>query len=104
MAISAVSGVFSRYFVVGFYLPSLLSLLSLWLLASSTWEPDVFLDQSEATQVLIIGAISIWIGLALSGLNYQLYRLYEGYPFEGRETWPLVEVVAGPAYAAQRRR
>jgi hypothetical protein len=34
MALTAITGVFSRYFVVGFFLPAYVSLVALWLSAS----------------------------------------------------------------------
>ncbi|HEX3454157.1 MAG TPA: hypothetical protein VHS03_05990 [Gaiellaceae bacterium] len=83
MGLSDITGVFSRYFVVGFFLPAYVALLVLWLAASSEFVPDTLQNgHSQATQVLILGAAALIVALALSGLSYYVVRIYEGYPLE----------------------
>jgi hypothetical protein len=104
MSLGDFTGVFSRDFVVGFFLPALAALFSLWLLASSEFVPGALEEYSQATQLLIIGGFAVVVGLALSGVSYYVVRLFEGYPLGRRSTWPLVRNVYRGAIALQRRR
>jgi hypothetical protein len=99
-----ITGVFSRYFVVGFFLPAYVSLLALWLAASSEFVPDVLEGHSEATQLLILGGIGLVIGLILSGLNYPIMRAFEGYPVMLLRNVPGLRRVVDGAIALQRRK
>lgn len=82
MALSDITNVFSRYFVVGFFLPAYAWLLALWLTASSDLIPKALKGHSQTTQVLILGGAALVAGLMLSGLSYYITRLYEGYGLE----------------------
>jgi len=79
MGLSDVTGVLSRYFVVGFFLPAYVTLIALWLSASSGFLPNSLEGYEQGTQLLILGGVGLVVALALSGLNYQLIRLFEGY-------------------------
>jgi hypothetical protein len=94
MGLTDVTGVLSRYFIVGFYAPAFFALATLWLAASSGFQPNEFERHSEATQLAIVGALAFLLALALSGLNYAIIRLYEGYPLEKAKD----RAVLGPAY------
>src|SRR2546428_11894918 len=104
MGLTDVTGVFSRYFVVGFFLPAYVSLVSLWLSASSTFVPNGLERHSEATQLAILGGVALVIGLALSGVSYYITRLFEGYPLERMSDWPIARTLYQAAVALQRTR
>src|SRR4051812_35318393 len=88
MGLAGVTGVFSRYFIVGFFLPAYAALVSLWVLASSALIPDTLSrHHSETTQVLILGVLAVVAGMLLSGLSYYINRIYEGYPLARLGTW-----------------
>lgn len=87
MGLTDVTGVLSRYFVVGFFLPAFFALIALWLTASSALLPNDFEAQSNGVQVAILGVTGLLLGLALSGLNHGLTQLLEGYPLEARRRW-----------------
>jgi hypothetical protein len=107
MSLGDFTGIFSREFVVGFFLPAYAALVSLWLLASSEFVPNV-VDQhseqhSQATDLLILGATAVVLGLALSGLSYYVARLFEGYALERWSSWPIVRSAYRATIALQRR-
>ncbi len=80
MSLSDITSVFSRYFVVGFFLPAYGALVALWLAGSSQFVPSELRSHGQATQLAILGAAALVGGLALSGLNYPITRILEGYP------------------------
>jgi hypothetical protein len=104
MALTDITAVFSRSFVVGFFLPAFVSLFLLWLTASSQLVPNVLERHSESGQLLILGGVALVGGLALSGISYQITRLFEGYPLERRSHWPVVGRVYEAAVGLQGRR
>ena len=59
MALKDITGVFSRYFVVGFFLPAYFALVSLWLSASSDFVPNELERHSEATELVILGGVAL---------------------------------------------
>jgi hypothetical protein len=104
MSFGDFTGVFSRDFVVGFFLPAFAALFALWLSASSKFVPNLLEQHSQATQLLILGGFAVVLGLALSGLSYSVARFFEGYPLERRSRWPVVGTVYRVAIARQRKR
>jgi len=104
MGLTSVTGVFSRYFVVGFFLPAYIALVSLWVFATSAFIPNTLASHSQATQVLILGAVALVAAMALSGLSYYITRIYEGYPLASAAEWPLAGRVYERAIAGQSRR
>lgn len=98
MGLGDVTGVFSRYFVVGFFLPAYASLLALWLAATPTFVPDVLDSHGQATQVAVLGTGALGAALLLSGTSFYVLRAFEGYPLQ---RFPLL---LGVAVALQRRR
>jgi hypothetical protein len=80
VGLSDVTGVLSRYFVVGFFLPAYISLVALWLSASQGFLPNTLERHAEGTQLVILGAVGLIAALLLSGLSHPITRLLEGYP------------------------
>jgi hypothetical protein len=103
MGLGDITGVFSRYFVVGFFLPAYISLVSLWLAASSQFIPNVLEQHSQGTELLILGAVGLVAGLALSGSSYLITRVFEGYPLAQVIGWPVLGRLARAVRAVQRR-
>jgi hypothetical protein len=88
MGLSDVAGVFSRYFIVGFFLPSFFVLVALSQLVSDSFLPSVYTAADDGPRILILGGAALLVGLVLSGLHYEVLRLYEGYPLrDRRESW-----------------
>lgn len=84
MTPSDVAGVLSRYFIVGFFVPTFFALAVLAFAASPDALPDDFEAYSDGAKVAILGGTALLVGLALMGLNYQVMRAFEGYPLEAR--------------------
>lgn len=104
MGLSDITGVFSRYFVVGFFLPAYAALLSLWLAATTNFVPENLEHHSEATQLLVLGGVALFAGLLLSGVSYYIIRALEGYPLERLRGRPLVGYLYSFAIWLQLRR
>ena len=83
MGLSDVAGVFSRYFIVGFFAPSFFVLVALSQTLTSAFLPPVYNQASSGARILIIGGAALLLGLVLVGLNYHILRLFEGYPLRG---------------------
>jgi len=103
MGLSDFTSIFSRSFVIGFFLPAYVSLVALWLFASSDFTPNALEEYSQATELLILGAVALVVGLALSGLSYNITRALEGYPLERVATWPILRHLYRAAIYWQRR-
>ncbi len=80
MGLSDLSGVFSRYFVVGFFLPAFFTLVALSQTLNQALLPAVYTAASHGAQIAVVGGAALAVGLALQGLSYQVMRVYEGYP------------------------
>jgi len=80
MGLTDVAGVFSRFFIVGFFLPSFFALVALAQLSTSAFLPDGLEEYSGATQILILSGVGLLVGLFLLGLHRPILRLFEGYP------------------------
>ena len=93
MGLSDITGVFSRYFVVAFFMPAYVALICLWLSASSGFTPDLLENHDQDIQLLILGAVAVVAGLVLSGLNYPLIRAFEGYPLLPLRRAPLLKLI-----------
>jgi hypothetical protein len=72
-------GVFSRKFIVGFFIPMFFGALALAHLVDQRSLPESYRSATSATQTLAVGVFALLFGLLLSGLNYSLLRLLEGY-------------------------
>lgn len=98
------TGVFSRYFVVGFFLPAYAGLIALWLSASGEFLPDALQRHTEGTQLAILGAVGLMLALLLSGLRYPITRLAEGYPLVQLRRWRITRWIPHSAIRLQRVR
>jgi hypothetical protein len=104
MALSSVAGVFSRYFVVGFFLPAFFILIALAHTLDGSFLPGIYEQSSSGAQIAIAGGAGLLIGLLLLGLNYPILRLYEGYPLLAHGSkWPLKRVSAALLGRQQNR-
>lgn len=81
MGFSDFSTIFSRKFLIGFLAPILAALFVLSQFLTHSWLPHGYRTATPATQVVIVGAAAAFLGLLLSGLQFPLLRLLEGYPF-----------------------
>jgi len=104
MAFSDITGIFSRYFVVGFFLPAFVSLISFRLTANADSVPDELASRPEATELLILGGVAVVLGLALSGGSYYITRLFEGYPLDRLSGKRVVGRLHHVALLPERRR
>jgi len=77
-----IASVFSRYFVVGFFLPAFFAALVLGLVLPGDWFPSRYRESSLGTQTLILGGAALLAALLLSGVHHQVLRLFEGYPIQ----------------------
>lgn len=82
MGVRDVSGVLSRYFVLGFFVPSFFALFTLSQLLTSAFLPQPYERLRTQDQVLVLGAGALFLGLVLLGLRYPITRMLEGYPLE----------------------
>lgn len=80
MSLRDLGGVFSRFFVVGFFVPAFLALATVMLVASSDLLPGE-LEKPDPGAFAVIGVAAVALGLVLLGLNYPIQRLLEGYGF-----------------------
>ena len=90
MVPSDVAGVFSRYFIVGFFLPAFFTLVGLSQALTSSFIPSNYQELSNGAQLAVLGGTGLFLGLMLLGLNWQIFRLYEGYPLAEHKRWPLI--------------
>lgn len=93
MAFKDFSSLFSRQFLIGFMAAPLAGLFLLSQLMSDTWLPAGYRAASGSNQVIIVGAAALFVALLLSGLQYPLTRLLEGYPLERAQTAPILHRV-----------
>lgn len=82
MAFSTFSTLFSRQFLIGFMAAPLAALFILSQVLSSEWLPDDYQSATPSAKVVIVGAAAVFVALLLSGLQYPLLRLLEGYPLK----------------------
>lgn len=78
MGISDITGVFSRYFIVGYFIPAFFSLALLKIVLSEEWLPSA-VEPDTGTAILILGAVALLIGLVLLGLRDPFLYLVSGY-------------------------
>jgi hypothetical protein len=82
MALSDVLGVFSRYFIVGFFLPAFFAVAVLSQVLDRRVFPASYEQAGSATQVLVLAGAGLLVALLSSGLHFPILRLYEGYPLQ----------------------
>lgn len=88
MGVSDVVGVFTRGFVVGFFLPAYFALVVLDLAVDPRALPAAYRELGEGTQLLVAGAVALLVALLLNGLHFQVLRLFEGYALQRLRDWP----------------
>src|SRR4051794_38318797 len=79
MALQDIAGVFSRFFIVGFFLPVFFAVLAFaeanpW----HWWEPHLTGDHA-AGQVLVLGGAALLGALLLVGIRGPVHAVYSGY-------------------------
>ena len=104
MGLSDIAGVFSRYFIVGFFLPAFFAIVAISQTVDAAMLPAVYNHASGGAQVAIVGGAALALGLVLLGLHYQVLRLYEGYPLAARRSWFVIRLLYGLMIWHQRRR
>jgi hypothetical protein len=88
VALADVAGVFSRYFIVGFFLPSFFGLVALSQTLTDSFLPAVYTDAGDGARIAIVGGAALLVGLVLLGLNHPITRWFEGYPLKSHgERW-----------------
>jgi hypothetical protein len=84
VGLSDIAGVFSRFFIVGFFIPFFFALVALSQLATPALLPNAYEQYGSGTRILILGGAALVGGLFLLGLHYNVVRLFEGYPLMRR--------------------
>ncbi len=82
MGLGDVTGVLSRYFVLGYFVPAFVTLFLMSRLLTEDLLPGSFEDLSERGQLVVVGAGALIVGLVLLGLRYPIIRILEGYPLD----------------------
>src|SRR5919198_3452556 len=80
-----VAGIFSRFFISGFFVPVFTTLFVLWVATSDVLKPSSFTGQSGQTQVLVLGGLALLIALVLQGMRFRVIQIYEGYGIRDRK-------------------
>ena len=83
MVPSDFAGIFSRYFVIGFFLPVFFALVLVAHLIYLSSTPYDYSSASGATQIVILGGAGLLGGLLLLGVNQYVVRIFAGYPLKG---------------------
>jgi hypothetical protein len=87
MGLQDITGVFSRYFIVGFFLPAFFGLALLKLVLSEDWLP-VAVEPDSGSAFLVLGGLALLIGLVLLGLRDPILYFMSGYLFvRDSERW-----------------
>jgi hypothetical protein len=104
MGLTDVTGVLSRYFVVGFFMPWFFALAALWQAASDALLPNDFEQHGAGVELAIVAVLALLAALAASGLEYPLTRLLEGYPLEATRRRRLLGAVYARLLGGEQRR
>jgi hypothetical protein len=62
LGLSDLAGLFSRKFVIGFFIPVFFAPLAWAQLVDSRTMPGVYRDASQGTQILILGGFAVLVG------------------------------------------
>lgn len=82
MSLRDLGGVFSRYFLAGFFLPAFFGLVVASLLVVPRLAPRAQDDPSILGRLTVLAGLALLVGLVLLGLKRPIVRLLEGYPLE----------------------
>jgi hypothetical protein len=77
MGVRDFAGIFSRFFVVGFFLPAFFTGAALDQMSGGSLFPAAY-RSSAGTRLLIIGGIAVLLGLTLSALHQTVLSLFAG--------------------------
>jgi hypothetical protein len=86
MSLTNVTSVFSRLFIVGFFLPPFFALLLLWQTLSTDFPPNR-LHYSDPGNVAVLGGIALLLGLFLFAYEETVEQLLAGEAFLSRRTF-----------------
>src|SRR2546423_4398323 len=78
MGLRDVTGVFSRYFIVGFFIPMFFTLLLLAISVHEDALPHQYGELDHQSRLFAIGGAGLFIGLLLLGLRHPIWKLFEG--------------------------
>jgi hypothetical protein len=78
MGLRDITGVFSRYFIVGFFLPMFFTLLLLDISVYNGALPRPYQGLDYQNRIFAIGGAALFIGLLLLGLRHPIWKLFEG--------------------------
>jgi len=79
LSISDVAGVFSRYFVVGFFVPAFIVLVALSQVLTKAFLPSSYERYADSpASILILGGAALVVALILDALNDPLMRVLQG--------------------------
>jgi hypothetical protein len=82
MNLRDLGGIFSRYFLVGFFVPAVAALAIAAILLDLPEVPALHDGASVLSQLTILIAIALFASLVLLGIRRPIIRLLEGYPLE----------------------
>jgi hypothetical protein len=78
MKLGDISSIFSRYFVVGFFLPAFFGLVTLWQTLSADFPPNR-LRYGDGGDIAVLGGIALLVGLVLTGMRQTILNYLCGY-------------------------
>lgn len=90
MTLNEFAGVFSRFFVIGFFGPPFFAVVLVSQLVEPESFPNSYQSASGAAKLAILGGVALLVGLILSGLHHHVTRLFEGYPLTRLHGRPIV--------------
>ncbi len=101
MGLRDVTGVLSRYFIVGYWVPAFFAFSIVAAELPRSWTPTDYNNLPWLQKSLVLGALGLLLGLLSLGLRYPITRGFEGY---WPERWPLRLARRGLVALQLRRR
>lgn len=95
MALKDIGTFLSRYFVIGFYVPSLIGVVAFTVVVRRDWVPNQIavteshghlVDADLGVHLLRCAILALPIAFALSGMWPHVYRFFRAFPYFGLET------------------
>lgn len=100
LTLGSLTGLFSRYFVVGFFVPSFAALGTLALLLTHGTQPNPFVSLGFRPKLIVVAILAVFVGGVLLALRFFIRELFIGaLPQAVLRVWPL-----GPTYGYLLRR
>jgi hypothetical protein len=78
MGLRDITGVFSRYFIVGYFLPTFFTILLLDMSVHESALPRQYRQLHNENRLFASGGAALFIGLLLLGLRHPIWKLFEG--------------------------